>query len=414
MIFHNKNFSVWWLAAFLFLLAFGLGFLFGNYGYVRNAITGDSGNVEIVKVLNLYGQSRSSEVDFNQFWELWDKVKTNYVKQPVDEVKLFYGALSGLVQGLEDPHSVYFPPKKAEEFAESLSGEFGGIGAEIGEREEQLVIIAPLPGSPAEKAGLKAGDKIYKINEEETYGLSLDEAVGKIRGPRGTVVKLLISHNDLDKIEELSITRDIINIPTVEWKLLENNIVYLRLSYFNSNTWGEFDRALKQILPKNPSALIFDLRSNPGGYLETAVDVGSEWVQKGLIVSEKGTDGLENRHESRGRHRLRNIKTVVLVDEGTASGSEIVAGALQDYSLATIVGKQTYGKGSVQDFEALPDGSALKLTVAYWYTPNGRQIEKDGITPDVVLEKMVEETKRSDGTVEYKDLGLEKAIELIK
>ncbi len=398
----------------LFLLAFGLGVLVGSFWTVKKQVTGDNGDVEITKVLNLYSQSRSTEVDFDQFWELWDKVKSKYVKQPVDEVKLFYGALAGLVQGLEDPHSVYFPPKEAGEFAESLSGKFEGIGAEIGMKGNQLEIIAPLPQSPAEKAGLKPGDKIYKINEEETYGMSLDKAISKIRGPGGTEVKLTISHEGLEKIAEIKIIRATINIPTVVWEMKDGSLVYLRVSYFNENTWEEFDKAVKAILLKNPRGLILDMRSNPGGYLETAVEVGSEWVKEGLLVSEKGSDGLENKHESRGSHRFLGLKTVVLVDEGTASGSEIVAGALQDYGLAKVVGKKTYGKGSVQDFEALPDGSALKLTVAYWYTPKGRIIEKEGIVPDVVLEEMVKEIKTADGKIEIKDLGLEKAIELLK
>lgn len=413
MLTENKNRSVWLLAGILFLLAFGLGFLVGNYGHLQKT-TGDSGNAGVAKVLNLYSKGRSGEVDFNQFWDIWGIIKSKYVKQPVNDADLFYGALEGLVQGLGDPHSVYFPPRKAEEFATSLSGGFEGIGAEIGMKNEQLVIVAPLPSSPAEKAGLKPGDKIYKINNEETYNLTLDEAVGKIRGRKGTEVRLTISHDGMEKIEEVKIIRASINVPTVVWEMESDEIAYLRVSYFNDNTWKEFDKAVKSMLLKSPKKLILDLRSNPGGYLETAVQVASEWVEKGIIVSEKSSEGMETKHMTDGQHRLGNMPTVVLVDDGTASGSEIVAGALQDYGLAKIVGVKTYGKGSVQDFKALPDGSAIKLTVAYWYTPNGRVIEKEGITPDVFLEKMAEEIKKEDGGIEYKDLGLEKAMEMLK
>ncbi|MBI5222534.1 MAG: S41 family peptidase, partial [Candidatus Magasanikbacteria bacterium] len=313
----------------------------------------------------------------------------------------------------EDPYSMYFPPKQAEEFAEELSGEFEGIGAEIGIKEDQLVIIAPLAGSPAEKAGIKSGDKIYLIDGEETYGLALDKAVSKIRGPKGTAVKLTISHDGFEAVQEVTIVRDKIVVPTVTWEMKDNNIAYLRVSYFNDDTWGQFDKAIKEIKLKSPKGIVLDLRSNPGGYLDTAISVASEWVKSGNIVTEKFSAGMENDHAAIGTHRLVGMPTVVLVDEGSASGSEIVAGALQDYGVAKVIGMKTYGKGSVQDFEAFLDGSALKLTVALWYTPKGRQIDKEGITPDVVLEKMVESATSTAGVIEYKDLGLDKAVELL-
>ncbi len=386
--------SALWLAIILFLLSFGLGVLVGNVWGIRKQITSDDGNIEIVKVLNLYAKSRSDSVDFNQFWDLWNLVKEKYVAQPVDDVKLFYGAMQGLVSGLEDPYSAFFPPKKAEEFAKDLSGEFEGIGAEIGMQKNQLTIIAPLPSSPAEKAGLKAGDKIYAIDGKETFNLSLDEAISAIRGPKGTQVKLTISHDGLEEVEEITVTRDVIVVPTVIWEMKEDKFAYLRISYFNEKTGIEFDKAVKKIQAKNPQGIILDLRGNPGGYLETAVSVASEWVKNGLIVKEKSSQGEGGKYYSVGKHNFVGFPTVVLVDGGSASGSEIVAGALQDYKLAKIVGQKTYGKGSVQDFEVLSDGSALKLTIARWHTPNDRQIEGDGIQPDIVLDKMFEEIKK--------------------
>lgn len=402
-----------WLILILIIASFGAGVFFGKVWQVKDLVSDEKGAVEITKVLNLYSKSRSSEADFEQFWSVWNKVKEKYVDQPVDDVKLFYGALEGVVSGLKDPYSMYFPPKQAVEFAEELSGEFSGIGAEIGIKEDQLVVIAPLAGSPAEKAGIKPGDKIYLIDGEETYGLALDKAVAKIRGLKGTSVKLTISHDGLQAVQEIIIVRDTIVVPTVIWEMKENNIAYLRVSYFNDDTWDQFDKAVKEIKLKSPKGLILDMRSNPGGYLDTAIAVASEWVKSGNIVTEKFSGGRQNLHPTIGTHRLAGMPTVVLVDGGSASGSEIVAGALQDYSIAKLVGAKTYGKGSVQDFELLPDGSAIKLTVARWYTPKDRQIDKEGIMPDVVLDNMVESVTSTAGVVEYKDAGLERAIEML-
>lgn len=408
----KKNKSLLIVTAFVI---FGLGFFAGNTQAIRSLAVGEDGKVQITKVLDLYSQERSGDVSFDQFWEVWDLVKKKHVSQPVNDVNLFYGALTGLVEGLDDPYSQYFPPEKAEEFARDLAGEFEGIGAEVGIREEQLAIIAPLPGSPAEQAGLMAGDKIYMINGEETFGLTIEEAVSKIRGKKGTSVTLLVSSNGVDNAKEVTITRDTINVPTIVYEMKENDIAYLRISYFNETTWNEFDKAVREITDKKAKGLILDLRSNPGGYLETSVDVASEWVNQGVIVKEEFADGKTGEYKSRGKHRFANMPTIVLVDEGTASGSEIVAGALQDYDLATLVGKKTYGKGSVQDFQILPDGSALKLTIAKWLTPDGRAIDKQGIEPDVVLEEMFEmpsEEQEKQG-VKPRDLGIEKAIELL-
>lgn len=415
---NNKSSRAWlWLAVILFTLSFGTGLLVGRAWNIQKQITGDKGQVEIAKVLNLYSKSHSDKVKFDQFWDVWDKIKEKYVNQPVDDAQLFYGALQGLVSGLDDPYSVYFPPEKAEEFAKELSGELEGIGAEVGLKEKQLMIIAPLPNSPAEKAGLRPGDKIYAINKVETANMTVDEAVSKIRGPKGTSVTLTVSHDGLDKVQEITIIRDKINVPTVIWEMKPNNVAYLRVAYFNENTWDEFDKAVNKIVLKTPKGLILDLRSDPGGFLETSIKVASEWIREGVIVKEKfsqTSQNKENVYQASGRHRLIGIKTVVLVDEGTASASEIVAGALQDYGVGKLVGMKTYGKGSVQDFEALPDGSALKITIANWYTPKDRQINKQGIMPDVVLDKMLEELKDKNGNITYKDLGLEKALELLK
>lgn len=398
------------------VLIFGAGLVAGMTVGVRNEILNKKGDVNIARVINLYSKTRSPDANFNQYWEVWDKLKKKYVNQPVSDVDLYYGSIQGMVAGLGDPHSVYFPPAKAKEFASDLSGEFEGIGAEIGMKDKQLVVVSPLVGSPAEKAGLKAKDWIVSIDKKETFGLSLDEAINKIRGPKGSPVQLSIVHENSKDPIDLSIIRDTINVPTVTYEMKEKNIVYVRVSYFNENTAEEFDKAVTGFMIKSPKGIILDMRGNPGGFLDRSVSVASEWISEGVIVKEKFVDNESNEYASKGKHRLAGIPTIILVDEGTASGSEIVAGALQDYGAARLVGEKTYGKGSVQDFEPLPDGSAIKLTVAKWYTPKDRAIDGKGIEPDIAVEEMFVQTNKNDKNAapQYKDMGLEKALELLK
>ena len=397
-------------------LFFALGAAAGFGVNLRETLFADSRDVEITQVLDLYGQSRSSAVSFTQYWEVWDKIKAKYVNQPVGDVDLFYGSVEGMVRSLHDPYSAYFPPQKAEEFAKDLSGEFEGIGAEIGLKEEQLIVIAPLPGSPAEKAGLRAKDKIFTINGQETYGLSLDEAVSKIRGPRGTAVKLLILRGGESETREVEITREKINVPSVTWEKKADGIAYLRVSYFNETTSQEFNKIAGEIAAFKPRGIILDLRSNPGGFLDRSILVASEWVEEGVIVRERFVNNEINEYKTSGLHRFAGVPTVVLVDEGTASGAEIVAGALQDHGVADIVGAKTFGKGSVQDFEPLPDGSALKLTIAKWLTPKNREIDGIGIDPDITVDEMFEQKPGETGTdrEDYTDKGVEKAMEILQ
>ncbi len=394
------------------LLVFAGGVFFGQTWSVYGFLTNDDGAVEITKVIDLYSKTRSPEVTFSQFWDVWDKVKDRHVEQPVDEVKLFYGAIQGLVDGLEDPYSIYLDPERAKEFSSELSGKFEGIGAEIGIREGFPTVIAPLPGSPAEKAGLRAGDRIFAIDEDEAYGISVEEAVIKIRGKKGTPVVLTVSQNGLASAKDITIIRNTIKIPTIHSEMKEDAVGYIRISHFNDITLKEFKKAVIDILSKSPRGIILDLRSNPGGYLQTSIDVASEWIQEGTIVKERFKDGKEKIYPSTGTHRLVGMKTIILVDGGTASGSEIVAGALKDHDAAVIVGEKTFGKGSVQDFEIMPDGSALKLTIAKWFTPKDQAIEGEGIKPDVVIEKMFSDPENEDD--DPIDHGLEKALELLK
>ncbi len=385
--------------------------------YGMKTVFGGSGTVAVKSITNLFSKSATDTVSFDQFWEVWQKVKAKSIHQPVNDVDLFYGSMVGMVGALKDPYSVYMPPVKAEQFSRDLSGEFFGIGAEIGLKDTKVTVIAPLPESPAEKAGLKKGDIILMVDGADISGLALDEVISKIRGPKDTIVTLTILKPGAQITEDIKITRGTITVPTVVWNIKEGNIAYLRISYFNDTTWGEFDKAAKEIQSKNVKGIVLDLRSNPGGYLDTSVKVASEWVTSGVIVYERLNDGFQDQYTAdMGKHRFVGIPTVVLVDEGTASGSEIVAGALQDYGAGSLVGMKTFGKGSVQDFEYFSDGSALKLTIAEWLTPHKRQINGKGIEPDEKIEKMFIQKEGTDGTTsdDFMDKGLERALEILQ
>lgn len=351
----------------------------------------------------------NKDVNFNLYWNVLEAVKNKFVTQPVNETKLFYGSLAGMVAALGDPYSVFLEPQISKEFHQELSGEFFGIGAEVGIKNDQLTVIAPLEDSPAERTGLKAADKIIAIDGELTLGMPLDEAVSKIRGPRGTTVKLSISRNGLSKSQELSIVRDKIVIKTVRVTFHENNkIAYIKISQFNEDTLADFNRIISKVFSNGTKKIILDLRNNPGGLLDSAVNVAGEWVTDEVIVVEKFASGEERIYQSTGRGRLRDHETIILVNGGSASGSEIVAGALQDYSKARVLGEKTFGKGSVQDLSQFPDGSSLKLTIAEWLTPKKRSINKTGIAPDIEIKPTEEDIKAE------RDVQLDKAIELLK
>jgi carboxyl-terminal processing protease len=300
---------------------------------------------------------------------------------------MFYGSLAGLTAAIGDPYTVFFDPKDSQTFNNDLSGTFDGIGAEVGMRDNTITVIAPLAGMPAEKAGLKAGDLILAINSSSTQNMTIDQAVDNIRGPKGTKVTLTIFRKNFKESKDFTITRDTIYVKSVTTELRPDKIFAITVTNFNSDTSDLFKQAVQEAVKDNPRGLIIDLRNNPGGFLDSAVSLASEWVPSGkVIVSEKSSDPSENgkQYFSSGLQQLKNFPTVVLVNGGSASASEIFAGALKDYGLAKIVGEKTFGKGSVQTLQDLSDGSMLKITVAKWYTPNGYSINEQGITPDIV------------------------------
>ncbi len=412
------------LAALALLGAFAAGLITGSAMDVLDAVFGQE-DVEIREVIDLYGKTRSEKVSFDHYWHVWDKIQDKYAGGDADDVSLFYGSMQGLVKSLDDPYSVFLPPQQAEDFADGLSGAFEGIGAEIGMRDEVLTVIAPLPETPAMRAGLKALDVILAIDGDDTEGITVEEAVTKIRGPKGTEVALGVLRESTSEVLDIVITRDTIDIPVVSVEIADEEkereidtkgFEYIRVAYLNEQTWEQFDKQVKEIVLSSPEGIIFDLRSNPGGFLGTAVSIASEWIPEGVILTERLVDDQVREYSAEGNARLSNMRTVVLVDGGSASGAEIIAGALQDYDKATVVGEQTFGKGSVQDFEVLPDGSALKLTIAKWFTPEGRQITDEGITPDAILEEMFTQKEGTDGSSpeHFIDNGLEKAIQILE
>lgn len=369
------------------IVTFSLGFFIGRARGVASVVPQGEGQV--------IGQGNipsylAQDVDFRQFWDIWNFVKEGFYRQPVSEVDLYYGALKGLVSGLDDPYSVYFDPEEAQAFSASLEGSFEGIGAEIGIKEDRLQIVAPLDGLPADGAGLLPGDWIVLIDGVETTGMSVEEAVSLIRGEKGTQVVLTIAREGVDGLTDYSITRDKIVIDSVKWSIDDQNIMTIGISTFNHDTSELFSEAIQEALSANVGGIILDLRSNPGGLLTTAIDIASAWVGYDAVVIERARSEVQA-FKGVSAPRLQGIPTVVLVNGGSASASEIVSGALQDYGYATIVGTQTFGKGSVQDYRELEDGSAVKITTAVWYTPDGRSINEEGIAPDAVVDYTAEQ-----------------------
>lgn len=386
------------------LFALGLGFFLGYCVNIwLDAPTGGLQQISIVPE----DTAIDSDLDFSLLWQVWQIVKSSYVEQPVEDKTLFYGAVSGIAESVGDPYTHWFSPEEAASFNQDLSGEFEGIGAEIGMKEEQIVVIAPLTNSPAATAGLQPNDMIIKIDETETVNLSLDEAVKLIRGPKDTIVTLTIYRTGDADVTEVPVTRAKIEysgVSYVEQTVSDHTIGIITMSQFNQNTAAELIQTAQKILLSKPAGLVLDLRNNPGGLLDDSILIASQFINDGVIVTEKYSNGSVKEHPSSGNGLLVDQPPlVVLINPGSASASEIVAGALQDHRRATIIGEDSFGKGSVQNYQSLPDGSSLKVTVARWFTPNGHSIDKQGIKPDILVERTVEQYRAGE------DPQLEKA-----
>lgn len=387
------------LLVLLVAVSFGVGFYLGE---------GKADQDKIVALGETLKEVDENSFDFNVYWEAWDSLRSDFVyRNKIKDKEMFYGSIKGLAAATKDPYTVFMTPDETKEFTNDLAGTFEGIGAEVGMRNDVITIVAPLAGMPAEKAGLKAGDKIYAIDGQSALGLTVDEAVKKIRGPKGTIVTLTIIRDKETSSREIKIERGLIVVKSVEYSFRPDGVAVIKVTNFNDDTESLFKEAVVKINEKKPKGIILDLRNNPGGYLNTAVAMISEWVKEGPVVLEQFGDGRRNEYTASGSARLGTYKTIVLINGGSASASEIVAGALRDYNKATLVGENTYGKGSVQTIRDLSDGSSMKITIATWMTPNGDFINEKGLLPQVEVKMTANDVEKN------KDPQLQKAVDLI-
>jgi len=430
---HKKQKALMGVVIVLLITFFTTGMMVGKG--LRSALSAESEVYEELKI----------------FAEVLSLIQKNYV-EPTSSKDLVYGAIRGMLNTL-DPHSAFMSPEMYKEMQVDTKGEFGGLGIQIGIKENRLTVIAPIEGTPAERAGIKSGDFIIKVDEEPTKEMTLMEAVEKMRGPKGTKVKLTIEREGADEPMVFDLVRETIKIDSVKSKMLENNIGYVRLSQFQEMTAKDLNSALKKLKDAKMQSIILDLRNNPGGLLTAAVETTELFIPPGkVVVSIKGRDPKKQKdeYESSDKEPYDKYPMIVMVNEGSASASEIVSGALQDWGRAIILGTPTFGKGSVQTILQLSDGSGLRLTTAKYYTPKGRSIQNIGITPDIVVkplpvkgasqpppvlrekdlerhlknegveprpdkEKKQEPTPpRSEAAPEPEDIQLQKAIDLLK
>lgn len=351
------------------------------------------------------------DVDFSLMWEAWHQLEEDYVSpESFDYQQMVYGAIRGMVESIGDPYTLFFDPEETDTFLEDVSGRFEGVGMEIGIRDGQLQVIAPIEGTPAEKAGLRPGDKIIKIDDVLTIDITIEEAVTLIRGPKGTEVVLTIMQDEWEATREFRIERAVIEIPSMEWELKDNNIAHIKLYHFSERSDYDFQIIAVEILNSPAEKIILDLRSNPGGYLERAQDIAGWFLERGQIVVIEDFGGKQEQevYQAKGNARFVDYPLVVLINQGSASASEILASALRDNRGVKLIGETSYGKGSVQKLQALSNGSSLKITVANWLTPNGELIHDKGLEPDIKVEMTDKDYQ------EEKDPQLDKALEIIK
>lgn len=408
------------------LIAFGSGFRFGQKSQSPSSSFSQTDIVGTTK-------GKNPTVDFSLFWDVWDRVGKYYIdKKAIDPQKMVYGAISGMVSSLGDPYTVFLPPDQNKDAKDDLGGKFEGIGAQLGVKDKKIVVIAPLRGTPAEISGLRSGDWIVKVDGKDTLNWTVFEAVSKIRGPKGSKVVLTVVHKDASASAEIAVKRDTINVSSVEWAvkslscssenvcILETKectdckkIIYLKLSRFGDQTTDEWNKAIDGIVStidkeggtKNIGGLVFDLRNNPGGYLTGSVFIASEFLKDGPIVKQDSIRGGVQVYQVDRKGKLLHIPMVVLINKGTASASEIVAGALKERGRAQLIGETSFGKGSVQEAQDLAQGTGIHITTAKWLLPSGKWINGTGIDPDIKIEN--DETKPDE------DAQLLKAAQLI-
>ncbi|MCC6323244.1 S41 family peptidase, partial [Candidatus Nomurabacteria bacterium] len=349
--------------------------------------------------------------DFNPYWKVWNVLSDKSIKaKEITDQERLWGSIQGLASSFNDPYTVFFPPEENKLFNDTIKGSFSGIGAEVGMKNKFITIISPLKDSPSYKAGLLSGDVIVKIDGKDTKNMSIDAAINLIRGKKGTTVELTIFRSGEKKTRNFSIVRDTVEIPTIETELRNDGIFVIKFYSFSENSGHLFDNALKEFIKSKSDKMIIDLRGNPGGYLSVAVDIASNFIDEGKIIAIEDFGNAKDQeiYRSYGTKTFDvNPKLVVIVDGGSASASEILAGALKEHKVATIVGNTTFGKGSVQELVKITDDTSLKVTIAKWLTPNGLSISDHGLEPDVkvVLTEKDIESKN--------DIQLEKAVEIL-
>ena len=398
MVHYQRN-----LNFLLFLVLPLLGFFLGWNLSQKNTQQNDLPNTETSsqeevsttptsKGRAIYRKTEPKNVDLDIFWEAWNAMEANFLNlEALKTQEQVYGATKGLVESLDDPYTIFMSPKENAEFEESLQGEFEGIGAEIAIKDDVLTVVSPLKGSPAEKAGLRSKDVIYKIDGALSHGLSIEEAILQIRGPKGEKVTLTVIREEQKKPLDIVIIRDNIVLKSVEWEM-DEEVAVISLSQFGNTAAKEFQDAITEILLQSPRGIVLDLRNNGGGLLDVSIKVLSEFLEEKVVVQTKGRKfGHTAELLSKKGGSLLEVPLIVLVNEGSASASEIFAGAVQDHDRGLVLGEKTFGKGSVQNVIPLSDGSSLKVTIAEWLTPKGRSIHEAGIDPNLVIERTEED-----------------------
>jgi len=404
------------IAVFLF----GSGYKIGEYKTARTKISRPNYNILNAKNPELNSKENPNNLDFSLFWEVWNQVEKKFIdKKKLAPEKMLYGAIKGMVSSLDDPYTFFLTPDENKRSKDDLEGKFEGIGAQLGLKDSRIIIIAPLKNSPAESAGVKAGDFIAKVNNESTKNWTLYKAVTKIRGTKGTKVTLTLERDG--KEVKAVITRDQINVPSVELsyeksdKYPNKRVAYIKINQFGDLTNQEWDKAVKEITPKWKNSqikgLIVDVRDNPGGFLNSSVYLASEFLPIGKVVVKQESSNDKTRvYNVERQGNLIGIPLIILINKGSASASEILAGSLRDHKAATLEGEKTFGKGSVQEALDLTDGAGLHVTIAKWILPNGDWINSKGIKPKIEVKNKI----KKGNTLERKDdKQLEKAINIL-
>lgn len=396
----------------VFILFMGLTFTLGiAYGRNENSQGNILAKLNIINNTEIQG---SEAIDMAPFWQVWNLLDSKYVATKVHNSTTtkqdrIWGAIQGMTASLGDPYTIFLPPEDTKEFETNISGNFEGVGMEIGIKDGVLSVVSPLKGSPAEKAGIKAGDKIISIDGKPAMDLATDKAVKLIRGPKGTVVKIAMFRNGDTKPLNFEITRDVIDIPTVETKIV-GDVFVISLYNFYAQAESQFNNALKEFVASGKQKLVLDLRGNPGGYLDSAVDMASWFLPLGktIVREDFGNNQAETVYRSKGYDIFsKDLKMAILIDNGSASASEILAGALQEHNIAKLVGTKSYGKGSVQELLPVTKDTSLKVTIARWLTPGGKSISEGGLTPNYEV-KITEADLKAE-----KDPQMTKAIEIL-